>query len=102
MLAEFSIIPVGKGESLGETIASVLKLVDSSGLDYRVNSMGTIVEGEWDEVMTLIKSCHDEVMLQAPRLVSNISIDIRPSRPNDRLTEKLSSVEKRLGKKLAR
>ena len=102
MLAEFSIIPIGKGESLGDTIAGVLKLVDSSGLDYRANPMGTVIEGEWDEVMALIKRCHDEVILQAPRIVSNISIDIRPSKPNDRLIEKLKSVESRLGKKLAR
>ncbi len=100
MLAEFSIIPIGKGESLGDTIADVLKVVDSSGLDYRVNSMGTVVEGEWDEVMALIKRCHDEVLTQAPRLVSNISIDLRPSKPDDRLVEKLRSVERRLGKEL--
>ncbi len=100
MLAEFSIIPIGKGESLGDTITCVLRVVDSSGLDYRVNSMGTVVEGEWDEVMALIKRCHDEVLTRAPRLVSNISIDLRPSKPNDRLIEKLRSVEKRLGKEL--
>ncbi len=100
MLAEFSIIPIGKGESLGDTIAGVLRVVDSSGLDYRVNSMGTVVEGEWDEVMALIKRCHDEVLTQAPRLVSNIAIDLRPSKPDDRLVEKLRSVERRLGKEL--
>ncbi len=100
MLAEFSIVPIGKGESLGDAITCVLKLVDSSGLDYRVNPMGTVVEGEWDEVMALIKRCHDEVLTQAPRLVSNISIDLRPSKPDDRLVEKLRSVERRLGKEL--
>ncbi len=98
MLAQFSIVPIGKGESLGDTIAAVLKVVDASGLPYRANSMGTVVEGGWDDVMGLIKKCHDEVMKTAPRLVSTIQIDLRPSRPDDRLTEKLKSVEKRLGR----
>ncbi len=98
MLAEFSIIPVGKDESMGDTIAEVLRLVDSSGLPYKANAMGTIVEGGWDDVMGLIKKCHEEVMKSAPRLVSSIQIDLRPSKPLDRLTEKLKSVEKRLGR----
>ncbi len=100
MLAEFAIVPVGAGESLGDSIASVLKIVDESGLPYRAGSMGTIVEGDWDAVMALIKRCHDTVMEKAPRVVSHISMDIRPSKPNDRLTEKLNSVERRLGKTL--
>ena len=100
MLAEFSIIPVGTGESMGEAIASVIRVVDESGLPYRANAMGTVVEGEWDTVMALIKRCHDEVMKKAMRVVSSISIDMRPGKPLDRLTEKLASVEKRLGKKI--
>lgn len=98
MLVEFSIIPVGKGESVGDSIAGVLKLVDSSGLPYKANAMGTVIEGGWDECMGLIKKCHEEVMKASPRLYSNISIDLRPGKPLDRLTEKLKSVEQRLGK----
>ena len=100
MLAEFSIIPVGKGESLGEAIAGVLKIVDESGLPYKANPMGTVVEGDWDTVMALIKKCHDSAIKGAPRLLSRIDIDLRPSKPEGRLTGKLSSVEKRLGRKI--
>lgn len=100
MLAEFNIIPVGAGESMGDSIASVIKIVDESGLPYKVNAMGTIVEGGWDDVMNVIKKCHEEVMRKAPRLQSSIQIDLRPSKPQDRLTEKLKSVENRLGKKI--
>jgi uncharacterized protein (TIGR00106 family) len=100
MLAEFSIIPVGKGESLGDAIAEVIRVIDDSGLPYKSNPMGTVVEGDWDEVMALIKKCHDEAIKKAPRLLSRINIDLRPSKPKDRLTGKLESVEKRLGRKL--
>ncbi|MBI5493015.1 MAG: MTH1187 family thiamine-binding protein [Deltaproteobacteria bacterium] len=100
MLVEFSIIPVGSGESLGDAIASVLKIVDESGVPYRANAMGTVIEGGWDDCMGLIKKCHEEVMKKAPRLHASIQIDLRPGKPLDRLTEKLKSVEKRLGKKI--
>lgn len=100
MLVEFNIIPVGKGESMGDAIAGVLKIVDESGIPYRANAMSTIIEGGWDDCMNLIKRCHEEVMKTAPRAVSSIQIDLRPSKPQDRLTEKLKSVEKRLGKEV--
>ncbi|HXI09696.1 MAG TPA: MTH1187 family thiamine-binding protein [Thermodesulfobacteriota bacterium] len=100
MLVEFNIVPIGTKESIGDAIASVLRIVDGSGLPYRANAMSTVIEGDWDECMGLIKKCHDEVMKSAPRLYSSINIDMRPSKPLDRLTEKLKSVEKRLGKSL--
>lgn len=100
MLAEFSIIPLGRGESMGEEISRVVKLVEKSGLSYKANPMGTVVEGEWDEVMALIRQCHAEVMKTAPRVVTTISLDDRPSKPSDRITEKLKSIEKRLGKEI--
>lgn len=100
MLAEFSIMPIGKGESMGDSIASVLKIVDESGLPYKANAMGTVVEGGWDEVMGLIKKCHEEVLKTAPRATSTISLDIRPAKPDDRLVERLKSVERRLGREV--
>ncbi|MBI5885415.1 MAG: MTH1187 family thiamine-binding protein [Deltaproteobacteria bacterium] len=100
MLAEFSITPIGTGESVGDVIAAVIRLVDESGLPYRANPMGTVVEGEWDTVMALLKKCHDEAMKVSPRVVSHVAIDMRPSKPNNRLTEKLKGVERRLGRKV--
>ena len=99
MLTQFSIIPVGSGESIGDHIATVLRIVDESGLPYKANPMGTVVEGQWDEVMKVVRDCHYEVLKASPRLVTNISIDERPGKP-DRLEEKLKSVEKRLGREV--
>ncbi|HKZ46665.1 MAG TPA: MTH1187 family thiamine-binding protein, partial [Thermodesulfobacteriota bacterium] len=80
-------------------IAKVVKIVDESGLPYKANPMGTVIEGNWDEVMTIIKKCHQEVIKSSPRIITSISIDDRPGKPN-RITEKLKSVEKRLGKEV--
>lgn len=99
MLIEFSIVPIGIGESIGDRIADVLKIVDKSGLPYKANPMGTVIEGNWDEVMAIIKKCHQEVIKSSPRILTSISIDDRPGKPN-RITEKIKSVEKRLGKEV--
>jgi uncharacterized protein (TIGR00106 family) len=99
MLVQFSIVPLGKGESVSEQIAKVLKIVDESGLPYRLTPMGTVVEGDWDAVMALIRTCHLEVLQTIPRLITTITIDDRPGKP-DRITEKIRSVETKLGRQL--
>ena len=99
MLAEFSIVPLGVGSSIGDRLAEVLKIVDASGLPYKVNPMGTVVEGEWDEIMKLIKKCHKTVMKTGERALTTISIDDRTGKPN-RIDEKVKSIERRIGKSL--
>ncbi len=99
MLVEFSILPIGAGSSIGDQLAEVLKIVDASGLPYKINPMGTVVEGEWDEVMNLIKRCHGAVMKSGERALTTISIDDRKGKPN-RIDEKVKSIEKRIGKSL--
>ena len=58
MIAEFSVIPIGTGASTSAEVAKVVKLIDESGLPYKLNPMGTVIEGEWAEVMGLIEKCH--------------------------------------------
>jgi len=99
MLAEFSIVPIGTGSSIGDQLAEVLKIVDASKLPYKANPMGTVVEGEWDDVMDLIRRCHEAVMNTGERVVTSISIDDRKGKPN-RIDQKVESIERRIGKVL--
>jgi uncharacterized protein (TIGR00106 family) len=99
MLAEFSIIPIGVGSSIGDLIAEVMKIVDESGLPYKINPMGTVVEGEWDEVMGVVRKCHAAVLQTGDRVVTTISIDDRKGKPQ-RIDSKVQSVEKRIGREL--
>jgi uncharacterized protein (TIGR00106 family) len=99
MLAEFSIVPVGTGSSIGDQLAEVLKIVDTSGIPYKVNPMGTVIEGEWNDIMILIKKCHKAVMKNGERAITRIIIDDRKGKPN-RIEEKVKSVERRIGRKL--
>jgi len=99
MLIEISIIPIGVGSSIGDQLAEVLKIIDSSGLPYKINPMGTVIEGEWDEVMKLIRKCHKSVMKTGERAITTIIIDDRKGKPN-RIEEKVKSIERRIGKPL--
>ncbi|MEE9542856.1 MAG: MTH1187 family thiamine-binding protein [Thermodesulfobacteriota bacterium] len=95
---EFTIMPVGKGVSLSEDVAKAIRIVAESGLPHENNAMGTVVEGEWDELTALVKRCRDELIKDSERVIINMKIDDRPGKPSDRLTEKLRSIEERLGK----
>jgi uncharacterized protein (TIGR00106 family) len=101
MLVEFSVVPLGKGESVSQYVAECLRIVDASGLDYRINPMGTVVEGEYDEVMDLVKKCHMRVMELAPRVITTVKIDDRRG-TRGMIANKVKSVEEKLGKKLKR
>ena len=98
-IAEFSISPTGKGTSVSEYVARCLDLVDRSGLGYRLNPMGTVVEGPLDEVMALILRCHKAVARDCERVSTIIKIDDRKGAA-DQIDEKVRKVERLLGRKL--
>jgi uncharacterized protein (TIGR00106 family) len=95
MIAAFSITPLGAGESVGDLVAEAVRLVRESGLPNETNAMFTNVEGDWDEVMGLIKECVMSVAQAAPRTSVVIKIDHRPS-VTGALQAKVESVERRL------
>ena len=95
MLAAFSVTPLGGGESVGSAVAAAVALVRASGLPNETNAMFTNVEGEWDEVMDLIKACVARVGEDAPRVSVVIKLDVRPGHPGA-ITEKVASVERHL------
>ncbi len=99
VLAEFSIVPLGKGTSLSPEIARILQRVIESGISYRTNPMGTVIEGEWDRVMQVIRQCHEEALKNSDRVVTTIKIDDRKG-GGQRMDRKLESLEQKLGNKL--
>jgi uncharacterized protein (TIGR00106 family) len=101
VLAEFSIVPLGSGASVSPYIARVMKIVAASGVSYKVNPMGTVLEGDWDTVMGLIRKCHEEVMKDSERVLTSIKVDDRNG-TEKRMDRKVESVEQKLGVKLSR
>jgi len=102
MLAELELIPLGQpGTSVSPLLATVARLIDASGVDYRVGPMGTTVEGDWDQVMALAKRCHQALLQSADRVLTTIKIDDRTDRPGPgRLTQKVASLEAQAGQPL--
>jgi len=98
MIAAFSITPLGGGESAGAPVAEAVRLVRQSGLPNETNAMFTNVEGDWDEVMSLIKACVMKVSETAPRVSVVIKIDHHPGVTNA-LQHKVESVERRLAER---
>jgi uncharacterized protein (TIGR00106 family) len=101
LLAEFSMFPLDKGESLSSYVARSLEIIDGSGLPYRLGPMGTTIEGEWDEVMGVIKKCYERMNEDCDRVECSIKIDYR-SGAGGRLEKKIESIENKLGRKLQR
>jgi uncharacterized protein (TIGR00106 family) len=97
MLVEFSVAPMGKGESISKDVAKVIDIIDRSGLPYKTHAMGTLIEGSWEECMTVVKKCHDAVRKSSARVYTRIAIDDRKGKKNA-MVLKLRSVESKLGR----
>ncbi len=76
-LMEFSIVPMDKGPRFSKHVAGILDIVDRSGLDYRLNPMGTVVEGQWDELIGLIDNCFKSLESQSDRISLQVKFDHR-------------------------
>jgi uncharacterized protein (TIGR00106 family) len=99
VLLEMTMSPTGKGESLSSYVARILNLIDRSGIPYRLTPMSTILEGEWDEVMSVVRDCFNELRRDCTRIGVHIKIDYREG-PESRLQSKIESLEQKIGRKL--
>ncbi len=99
VLAEFSMAPFDKGESLSKYVARSLDIIDASGIPYQLTPMGTILEGEYDEVMAVIRDCFERMSDDCNRITVSVKMDYRKDR-SGRLKGKIASVESKLGRKL--
>lgn len=99
LLAEFSIWPMDKGESVSPYVARALDIVDKSGLAYKLGPLGTCIEGEWPAVMAVIQKCYEELAKDSNRIACTVKMDWRRGRAG-RLESKVATVEKTLGRKL--
>jgi uncharacterized protein (TIGR00106 family) len=99
VLASFSIVPIGVGEELKEHVAMIIDLVDQSGMKYKAGAMQTTVEGESQQVMDLIMTCHGLMKEKASRVLTHIVIDDRTGAEN-RLAGKVKDVENVLKRKV--
>jgi uncharacterized protein (TIGR00106 family) len=95
MIVAFSVTPLGVGEDVGELVADAVQVVRASGLPNHTDAMFTSIEGDWDEVMSVVKSAVDAVAAKTNRVSMVLKADIRPGVTNG-LTSKVEDLERYL------
>ncbi len=95
LIVEFSIFPMDKGESVSPYVARAFKIIQDSGLPYELNPMGTCVEGEWSEVVSLVGRCFQALQKDCNRINLALKADYRKG-PAGRLKSKVASVREKL------
>ena len=99
VLLDFSVTPLGKGESVSPYVARCLEVVAASGLNYRLHAMGTTVEGDLDQVLAVVRRCFEVLQTDCDRISCSIKIDYRKG-PDSRLESKVQKVQALVGRPL--
>ena len=100
VLLEFAMAPHGQGESLSAHVARIVDVIDRSGVPYQLTPMGTILEGEWEDVIGVVTACFQALQADCPRIGMNLKVDYRAG-PQSRLRSKIEKIEAHLGRQLA-
>ena len=101
MVLELTIIPRGQGRSISGDIASVARIIEGSGLDYKMTAFGTLIEGTWDQLMELAKLCHFETRKENERVLTMMRLDDYGERTGE-IEGAVDRVEKKLGRPIKR
>jgi uncharacterized protein (TIGR00106 family) len=89
-------MPITDNSHLSEPIAKAVKIIHESGLEYRITPMGTLIKGEWKEVMNVIKKCHETLRKEYDRVMTQIKIDDLKDGEST-FDDKIKSVEEKAG-----
>lgn len=96
VIMDLCIVPLGVGVSVSEYVAACHKILKTTGLKTQLHAYGTNIEGEWEEVMTAVKSCHQAVHgMGVPRITTTIKMGTRIDRTQT-MEEKIASVMEKL------
>ena len=98
MIVAFSLSPMSSDPSgsVTEAVAAAVRVVRESGLPHETNAMFTNIEGEWDEVMAVVKQAVFTVAETSPRVGLVLKADLRAGHDTGQLTAKVKRVEERL------
>ena len=97
VIADFTVIPIGVGVSLSKYVAACERVLEESGLEHQLHANGTNVQGDWDEVMAVVKRCHEVVHgMGAPRISTVLKVGTRTDRDQS-MEQKVDSVRAQQG-----
>ncbi|HZJ43003.1 MAG TPA: thiamine-binding protein [Pyrinomonadaceae bacterium] len=101
MLVELNINMLGRITHLSYDLAQILKIIDESGLPYCLTPAGTCIEGEWDELMALLKKCHYQARTVSSHVMTTIRIEDEEGQ-TEKITKNIRAVEEAAGRRLKR
>jgi len=96
IILDLCIVPLGVGTSVSNYIVRCQEILQQAGLTHHLHAYGTNIEGEWDEVMTAVKLCHQEIhKMGAPRITTTIKLGTRTDKKQS-IQDKIQSVQDKL------
>jgi uncharacterized protein (TIGR00106 family) len=96
VILDLSVVPLGVGVSVSRYVVACEEVISEAGLTSTLHANGTNIEGEWDEVMTAIKRCHERIHeMGAPRISTTIKLGTRIDR-HQTMADKVQSVEEKM------
>ena len=96
VMIDLCVVPLGVGISVSQYIAECEKILNEAGLDTNLHAYGTNVAGDWDDVFSAVRRCHERVHdLGAPRITTTIKVGTRTDRLQT-IKEKIVSVQQKL------
>lgn len=91
VLIDFAIFPLDKDESVSPYVSRAVKIIENSGLVYKIGPMGTAVEGEWEALMTTVTRCFNDLKKDCNRIYMTLKVDYRQDGTN-RIEAKVASL----------
>ena len=99
VIVDLCVVPLGVGVSVSKYVALCQQILEDAGLQIRLHAYGTNIEGEYDQVFSAIRRCHEEIHAAgAPRISTTIKLGTRVDR-DQTMVDKLRSVEEKLAAK---
>lgn len=99
VIVEFAMFPTDKGDSVSSYVSKVIDHIDKSGTTYKLTPMGTLLEGTWDEVFSLITECFRILEPHSSRIYSVMKVDYRKG-DKPRMAQKIESIQNKLGRNI--
>ena len=96
VMVDLCVVPIGVGVSVSTYIAACERIIEAHGLQAQLHPYGTVIEGEWDAVFTVVRECHEKIhAMGAPRVFTNLKVGTRTDREQT-MQDKIDSVRDKL------
>lgn len=98
VMVDLCVVPIGVGVSVSEYVAACERVITAAGLDSQLHPYGTVIQGDWEDVMAAVKRCHEVVHeMGVPRVFTTLKLGTRTDREQS-MDDKINSVREKLAR----